>query len=34
MTLVEFDNNRNQSLLLGFNDVFDAIFNDTFSMVA
>jgi len=30
MTLVKFNNNRNQSLLPGFNDVFDSIFNDTF----
>lgn len=30
MTLVKFNNNRNNALLPGFNDVFDSIFNDTF----
>ena len=30
MTLVKFNNNRNNALLPGFNDVFDTIFNDTF----
>ena len=30
MTLVKFNNNRNNTLLPGFNDVFDSIFNDTF----
>lgn len=30
MTLVKFNNNTNNSLLPGFNDVFDSIFNDTF----
>ncbi len=30
MTLVKFNNNRNNSLLPGFNDVFESIFNDTF----
>ena len=30
MTLVKFNNNRNNSLMPGFNDVFDSIFNDTF----
>lgn len=31
MTLVKFNNNRNDnSLLPGFNDVFESIFNDTF----
>ncbi|MBK0378479.1 Hsp20/alpha crystallin family protein [Mucilaginibacter segetis] len=30
MNLVKFNNNLNQSLLPGFNDVFDSIFNDTF----
>jgi HSP20 family protein len=30
MTLVKFNNNRNNSLLPGINDVLDSIFNDTF----
>jgi HSP20 family protein len=30
MTLVKFNDNRNNTLLPGFNDVFDSIFNDTF----
>ena len=30
MTLVKFNNQRNHTLLPGFNDVFDSIFNDTF----
>ncbi|MGF7042715.1 Hsp20/alpha crystallin family protein [Mucilaginibacter lappiensis] len=30
MTLVKFNNNRNNSLLPGINDVFESIFNDTF----
>ena len=30
MTLVKFNNNRNNTLLPGFNDVFESIFNDTF----
>jgi HSP20 family protein len=30
MTLVKFNNNGNRSLLPGFNDVLDSIFNDTF----
>lgn len=30
MTLVKFNNNANSSLLPGFNDVFDSIFNDSF----
>ncbi|MDB5005167.1 MAG: 18 kDa heat shock protein [Mucilaginibacter sp.] len=30
MTLVKFNNNRNNALLPGINDVFDSIFNDTF----
>jgi len=30
MTLVKFNNNRNNTLLPGFNDVFGSIFNDTF----
>ena len=30
MTLVKFNNNRNNALMPGFNDVFDSIFNDTF----
>jgi len=30
MTLVKFNDKRNSSLLPGFNDVFDSIFNDTF----
>lgn len=30
MTLVKFNNNRNNALLPGFNDVFESIFNDTF----
>ena len=30
MTLVKFNDKRNNSLLPGFNDVFDSIFNDTF----
>jgi HSP20 family protein len=30
MTLVKFNNNPNNSLMPGFNDVFDSIFNDTF----
>ena len=30
MTLVKFNNNHNNTLLPGFNDVFDSIFNDTF----
>jgi HSP20 family protein len=30
MTLVKFNNQRNNTLLPGFNDVFDSIFNDTF----
>src|ERR1700744_456826 len=30
MTLVKFNNNRNNTLMPGFNDVFDSIFNDTF----
>src|ERR1700744_2391208 len=30
MTLVKFNNDRKNTLLRGFNDVFDSIFNDTF----
>lgn len=30
MTLVKFNNKSNNALLPGFNDVFDAVFNDTF----
>ena len=30
MTLVKFNDNRNNTLLPGFNDVFESIFNDTF----
>jgi len=30
MTLVKFNNNRSNTLLPGFNDVFESIFNDTF----
>jgi HSP20 family protein len=30
MTLVKFNNNHNNTLLPGFNDVFESIFNDTF----
>jgi HSP20 family protein len=30
MTLVKFNNNRNNTLLPGFNDVIESIFNDTF----
>jgi len=30
MTLVKFNNQRNNTLMPGFNDVFDSIFNDTF----
>jgi HSP20 family protein len=30
MTLVKFNNNRNNTLMPGFNDVFESIFNDTF----
>src|ERR1700741_2905317 len=30
MTLVKFNNKANNSLLPGFNDVFESIFNDTF----
>jgi HSP20 family protein len=30
MTLVKFNNNHNNSLLPGINDVFESIFNDTF----
>jgi len=30
MTLVKFNKNRNNTLLPGFNDVFESIFNDTF----
>ncbi|MBL4675380.1 MAG: Hsp20/alpha crystallin family protein [Mucilaginibacter sp.] len=30
MTLVKFNNKANNSLMPGFNDVFDAIFNDRF----
>ncbi|TSJ36529.1 Hsp20/alpha crystallin family protein [Mucilaginibacter corticis] len=30
MTLVKFNNNRNNTLMPGFSDVFDSIFNDTF----
>src|SRR6201992_741081 len=30
MTLVKFNNKANSSLMPGFNDVFDSIFNDTF----
>jgi len=30
MTLVKFNNNRELSLLPGFNDVFESIFNDSF----
>jgi HSP20 family protein len=30
MTLVKFNNNRNNTLLPGFNDVFESIFNDSF----
>ncbi|MDN5289611.1 MAG: 18 kDa heat shock protein [Mucilaginibacter sp.] len=30
MTLVKFNNQRNNALMPGFNDVFDSIFNDTF----
>ncbi|QKJ32914.1 Hsp20/alpha crystallin family protein [Mucilaginibacter mali] len=30
MTLVKFNNNRNNTLLPGFNDVFESIFSDTF----
>ena len=30
MTLVKFNNKANNSLMPGFNDVFDSIFNDTF----
>jgi len=30
MTLVKFNNNAKNTLLPGFNDVFDSIFNDTF----
>lgn len=30
MTLVKFNNGRNNALMPGFNDVFDSIFNDTF----
>jgi HSP20 family protein len=30
MNLVKFNNNRNNTLLPGFNDVFESIFNDTF----
>ncbi|MCQ6956342.1 Hsp20/alpha crystallin family protein [Mucilaginibacter aquariorum] len=30
MTLVKFNNNRNNTLSRGFNEVFESIFNDTF----
>ncbi|SHN28323.1 Hsp20/alpha crystallin family protein [Mucilaginibacter sp. OK098] len=30
MTLVKFNNNKNNALLPGFSDVFESIFNDTF----
>ena len=30
MTLVKFNNKANNTLMPGFNDVFDSIFNDTF----
>ncbi|MCC8424727.1 Hsp20/alpha crystallin family protein [Mucilaginibacter sp. UR6-11] len=30
MTLVKFNDNRNNALLPGFSDVFESIFNDTF----
>ena len=30
MTLVKFNNDRNNVLMPGFNDVFDSLFNDTF----
>jgi HSP20 family protein len=30
MTLVKFNNNHNNALLPGFNDVFESIFNETF----
>jgi HSP20 family protein len=30
MTLVKFNNNAKNTLMPGFNDVFDSIFNDTF----
>ncbi len=30
MTLVKFNSNRNNTLLPGFNDVFESIFNDNF----
>ena len=30
MTLVKFNNQPNNTLMQGFNDVFDSIFNDTF----
>jgi HSP20 family protein len=30
MTLVKFNNNGNNTLMPGFNDVFESIFNDTF----
>jgi HSP20 family protein len=30
MTLVKFNDKPNNSLMPGFNDVFDSIFNDTF----
>jgi HSP20 family protein len=30
MTLVKFNDNRNNALLPGFNDVFESVFNDTF----
>jgi len=30
MTLVKFNSNRNNTLMPGFNDVFESIFNDTF----
>src|SRR6201994_3856540 len=30
MTLVKFNNKRNNALMPGFNDVFESIFNDTF----
>jgi len=30
MTLVKFNNDRKNTLMPGFNDVFDSVFNDTF----
>jgi HSP20 family protein len=30
MTLVKFNNQRNNTFMPGINDVFDSIFNDTF----